>query len=246
MKILLITQARTGSTRFPNKVLKNTILNIPLIKIHLDRLKKVKSINHIVVATTNNLQDNYLNDYITSLGYDTYRGSENNVLERFFECYKIFGGEIIIRVTSDCPLIDPELIDNMIKEFVKGDYDYLTNCANETYPDGQDIEIFKSSALLKTFQEATKEYEKEHVTIYMRENPYLFKVKHINSIKNFKDVRLTVDVPEDLTVINYLLKNLGSKATWMEYTLFYIANNLHKLNGQQIRNEGLLKSKGNE
>lgn len=243
---IIITQARTGSSRFPGKVLTKTTSGKTLLDLHLYRLLKCKSINEIVVATTTNKMDDKIVHGLKHDKISIFRGSEQNVLERYYLAAIERKPDIIVRVTSDCPLIDPILVDEIIGEFSTKNVDYISNTQNETFPDGQDIEVFSFKALEKCFNNASLKYHQEHVTPYIKENPNIFKMACFDSKQNYNHIRMTVDVKDDLEVINKLIDDLGENATWLEYKDSYLRNELFKINGDQLRNEGLTKSILNE
>lgn len=250
LKTILITQARTGSTRLPGKVLKE-IGGRSLLQIHLDRLKKCKNISEIIVATTVNEEDNVIFDKATEWGYTASRGSESDVLDRFYQAVKDKNPEWIVRVTSDCPLIDPILVDEVITFAQENDKDYGANILVENFPDGQDIEVFKFSALEKAWKDANLQSEREHVTPYIRNNSdykggTLFSAVNYPCESNFSKIRMTVDESKDFDLIEILIDKLGVEKSWLEYTNYIIDNDLDKVNDQIIRNEGLLKSLKND
>tara|TARA_Y100001936_G_C16069421_1_gene669519 strand:- start:1376 stop:2137 length:762 start_codon:yes stop_codon:yes gene_type:complete len=245
-KIVAITQARTGSRRFPNKVLK-TINGKSLLEIHLERIMKSKSIDDIYVATTRSSKDNIIEIIAKNLGIKTYRGSENDVLARFYNCIKNVKPKYIIRLTSDCPLIDPDLIDEIINFSREKDYDYISNTLIEHFPDGQDIELFKFSALEIAYKNAKKKSEREHVTPYIIKNSSfhnknIFKSKNYSSTINYNSIRMTVDEEDDFKTIEYLVSKLGLKKNWKEYAEFLKNNSSFVFNSNIIRNEGYLNS----
>ena len=168
-KIILITQARTGSTRLPGKILKE-IKGKSLLEIHLERLKKCKNVSEIIVATTTNIEDELIYNKSIELGVSSYRGSEFDVLDRFYKSIENKNPDWIVRVTSDCPLIDPKLVDDVITYAIKNNKDYVTNILIEHFPDGQDIEVFKYTALKKAWENAILNSEREHVTPYIKKN----------------------------------------------------------------------------
>lgn len=250
MDVLAITQARTGSTRLPNKVLK-TIKGKSLLEIHLERILKSKKISKLVIATTINKNDELIVDIATKLGIDFYRGSVDNVLDRFYNTAKCYNPRWIVRLTSDCPLIDASLIDEVINKAQKEDLDYCSNTLIEAYPDGEDIEVFKFSALEKAWCEAKLLSDKEHVTPFIKNNSsYLggkiFKSNNFPCIYNYNKVRLTVDELNDFTVIEYLIDKIGFDGSWLDYTNEYLNSSISNKNNEILRNEGLLKSLKND
>jgi spore coat polysaccharide biosynthesis protein SpsF (cytidylyltransferase family) len=246
IKTVLITQARTGSTRLPGKVLME-INQTPLLKIHLDRLKKSKKVDKIIVATTICEEDNIIEELATEWGYEVFRGSENDVLDRFYQAVKNAKPLWVVRVTSDCPLIDPVLIDKIIEVTQAENKDYGSNVIDETFPDGQDVEVFKFSALESAWQNAKKKSEREHVTPYIKNNSNLKGENIFSSISHknntdYSKIRITVDEPNDFELINKVITELGFNKSWLEYTEYIINNKLIEINDKIIRNEAYLKS----
>ena len=250
IETLLITQARTGSTRLPGKVMME-IDKAPLLKIHLDRISKTRKINKIIVATTDNPEDDHLANCVIEWGYSVFRGSEKDVLERYYKASQKFNPKYIIRVTSDCPLIDPDLIDQVVDFFILSGNDYCSNTIIENYPDGQDIEIFKFSALEYSWLNAKKSSEREHVTPFIRQNSNIYGNKKFSVINfpcdnNYSSIRMTVDESNDFELIKVLIQKLGINKTWREYADFIINENLLNINGNILRNEGYIKSLKND
>jgi len=246
IKTLLITQARTGSSRLPGKVLK-TIRNKTLLQIHLDRLKMAKNVSDIIVATTTCPEDEKIYNMAINWGYKSYRGSENDVLDRFYKAALPYKPQWIVRVTSDCPLLDPALVDDIITFIQNHNVDYGTNCFIVNYPDGQDVEVFKFAALEKAWKEATLKSDREHVTTYIRRNSdvkggNLFKGINYPGEEDFSKIRMTVDEVADFEVISKLIIDLGTNRTWKEYTDYIIAHEMFKINKKHKRGEGYLKS----
>jgi spore coat polysaccharide biosynthesis protein SpsF (cytidylyltransferase family) len=246
LKTVLVTQARTGSTRLPGKVLKE-VNGKSLLQIHLERLSKSSKISEIIVATTNNEEDLVIFDQAIKWGFSASRGSEHDVLDRFYQAVKDKNADWIVRVTSDCPLLDSNLLDKVIAFVQEKDVDYGSNAIIENFPDGQDIEVFKFSALEIAWENAKLKSEREHVTPYFSNNSTnkgdnLFTVINYPCEFDFSKIRMTVDEPKDFELIKVLINKLGTEKTWLEYTTYIIENNLMKINGEIIRNEGYLKS----
>jgi spore coat polysaccharide biosynthesis protein SpsF len=249
-KTILITQARLGSTRLPGKVLKE-IAGKSLLQTHIERLKQCKSICEIIVATTTNKEDQVIYDKAIQLGVSATMGSETDVLDRFYQAVKDKKADWIVRVTSDCPLIDPILVDNIINFVQKNNKDYGANILIENYPDGQDVEVFKFSALEAAWNNANLLSEREHVTPYIRNNSDfkggdLFTAINYNCDFDYSKIRMTVDEIKDFELISILINELGTDKTWMQYTNYIIQKDLGKINKNIIRNEGLLKSLKND
>jgi spore coat polysaccharide biosynthesis protein SpsF len=250
IKTILITQARIGSTRLPGKVLKE-VAGKSLLQIHLDRLQKCSRISEIIVATTTKVEDSIIYDKAIEWGLSASRGSESDVLDRFYQAVKDKKADWIVRVTSDCPLIDAELVDKVIAFAQENEVDYCSNGFIENYPDGQDVEVFQFSALETAWKNAKLLSEREHVTPYIRNNSdykagTVFTALNYPCEFDFSKIRMTVDELRDFELIALLINNLGAEKSWMEYTNYIIENNLSKVNDQIIRNEGLLKSLKND
>lgn len=250
VKTVLVTQARMGSTRLPGKVLLE-VNNTPLLKIHLARLSKSKNVDKIIVATTDNSDDDIIEKLSKEWGYQVFRGSENDVLDRFYQAVKYLNPEWVVRVTSDCPLIDPLLVDKVIQVTQVNLKDYGSNVLDETFPDGQDVEVFKFTALEIAWRDAKKNSEREHVTPYIRNNSDLkdgiiYKAISIKNDSDFSKIRMTVDEERDFVLINKIIDELGSNKSWEEYVNYILTGNLANINANIIRNEGYLKSLKND
>ena len=246
MRTILVTQARSGSTRLPGKILKE-VGGKSLLQIHLERLKNCTKISEIIVATTIKEEDAIIYDKALKWGFEAYRGSELDVIDRFYQAVKNKNADWIVRVTSDCPLLDPDLVDKVVTFVQENDVDYGSNGLIENFPDGQDVEVFKFSALQKAWKNAKLQSEREHVTPYIRNHSKLngedaFTVINYPCEHNFSKIRMTVDEANDFELIKILINKLGTEKSWLAYTKYIIENDLTKINDQIIRNEGLLKS----
>ena len=199
MKVVALVQARMGSTRLPGKVI-SLIDGKPMIEFLLSRLSRALELDDIVVATSVDNKNNILQDIVHSLGYKCTRGSENDVLDRFYESAKSVNADIVVRITADCPLVDPELVDKCVQRFKKSNVDYFSNIDPVTFPDGLDIEVMSFSSIEHANNEAKTTYEREHVTPYIR-NSSSFTKDSMKNNENFSNERWTVDEPEDLVVI---------------------------------------------
>lgn len=246
MKVLAITQARVGSSRLPGKVLL-PLGNETLLGVHLNRLKKAKSIDAILVATTNEDKSDEIVNIAKEKEALSYKGSTNDVLDRFYQAAILHNPEYIVRITSDCPLLDPRLIDEVIEAAVTGGYDYYANILTEDFPDGQDVEVMKMSALTHAWKYASKPSEREHVTPYIRTNSdfnggSLFRAGDYSAPSNYNQVRMTVDEQADYEVISWLIRTLGTDKSWQEYADYMLANSEKLANSQILRNEGYLNA----
>jgi glutamate-1-semialdehyde 2,1-aminomutase len=211
VKVVAVVQARMGSTRLPNKVMR-PINGKPMIEILLSRLAQSKRVNQIVVATSIDPRNQSLVDHVTGLGFSCEQGSEDNVLERYVQAGEKHHAEVVVRITGDCPLVDPELVDDCIAQFIQADVDYLSNTSPPTYPDGLDVEVVRLSALKRANIETKKSFDREHVTPYVRESSIFTVANHTNDL-DLSGRRWTVDDPEDFQVITNVVK--------------YFAPNLH-------------------
>ncbi|MEQ9377756.1 MAG: glycosyltransferase family protein [Imperialibacter sp.] len=250
LNTLLITQARTGSTRLPGKVLK-IILGKTLLQIHLERLSKCKLVDAILVATTSSPDDNVIYKNAIDWGYYSFAGSEDDVLDRFYQAALPHSPTWVVRVTSDCPLIDPALVDKVVRFSIEKNADYCSNTLLEHYPDGQDIEVFKFEALSKAWKLADKKSEREHVTPFIRNNSDFkggqnFVAVNFPCEKNYSHIRMTVDEQKDLDLITRLTEAKGLDKSWLDYTNYIIDHDLLAINKDITRNEGLLKSLSKE
>ena len=243
---LCIIQARMGATRLPGKVLMK-VNGQPLLEYEINRIKQTKNIDKIVVATTVTRQDDAIEKFCQKIGIDCFRGSESDVLDRFYQCSLNYPEyRYIVRITGDCPLIDPQVIDQVVDFFENNSYDYASNVEIETFPDGMDVEIFKKEALLNAWQNAKKQSEREHVTLYIR-NKDRFKVGNLAAEKNYGHIRLTVDQKEDIDVIDFLFRNSDLGASYLDYISLLKDNPDVSAKNQSItRNEGLIKSLKND
>ncbi len=250
MKTLAIIQARMTSTRLPGKILME-IGGKSLLEINLRRIAKAQKIDKLVVATTNLASDDKTAELVKAWGYEVFRGDENDVLDRFYQAARQQADqpEYIVRLTADCPLIDATLIDKIIQYTVDNQLDYCSNTLDPHYPDGQDAEVFRMSALNNAWQEAKLASEREHVTPYLWKNSTfkggnIFKSEnYAEDSKNYGHLRMTVDEPADYELISALIEKLGTDRTWQEYAEYMERHDeVRQINQNQNRNEGFIKS----
>lgn len=245
MKIVAIVQARMGSMRFPNKVMRN-ISDTPMIGLLLDRLSRSEKINEIVLATTDNPRDTTFANYVKQLGYSVYCGSEKDVLERYYQAAREAQADVVVRITGDCPLIDPVLVDAVIARFIESHSDYASNTNPPTYPNGLDTEVFTFTALERAHLNATLPREREHVTPYLRETPEFSQVNVAYS-EDHSIERWTVDEPDDFTVIKNVFDHFYPRRdfSWLEIlTLRNQKPELFAMNLHIGRNEGAIMGTG--
>jgi spore coat polysaccharide biosynthesis protein SpsF len=210
--IVAIVQARMQSERFPGKVLAKIDGKI-MLDFLVDRLINARSLDGIMVATSIEDADDVIAGYCKIKGINCYRGSECDVLSRFYHAAKIYNVDIIVRICADSPLIDPEIIDTLVADFIGSfpECDYFSNTLNQSYPLGMNAEVFSFRALEYSYNNAGEYYQREHVTPYIYEHQNLFAVKEKHYYKNLGNIRLTVDTPEDLEVIRCICESILTK-----------------------------------
>ena len=206
-----IIQARMGASRLPGKVLKK-ISGEALIQHQIDRIKKSNNLEKIIVATTKHPIDDDIVNFCYDNNIDYFRGSEDDVLSRYYECAKYHGISTIVRLTADCPLIDPTVIDKVINLFFESEVDYSSNTVppeTSLWPDGSDVEVFSFKALKRAYEESTKKEEREHVTFYFwKEKSNDFKTAQLDNNEDWSKYRYTVDYIEDFKVLKLLRKEI--------------------------------------
>ncbi|MDO8524147.1 MAG: glycosyltransferase family protein [bacterium] len=242
----IIIQARMGSKRLPGKMIRK-ILGKTVLEHVIFRLKKIKAPSLIILATTTNKKDSILEEIAKENKIKVFRGSEDDVLDRYYQTAKQFAIDPIVRITADCPVLDWQICDEVISFYLDNKFDYVSNVRPPTFPDGLDIEVFSFKALEKTWQNAKLKSEREHVTAYIGNHPEIFRIG--NFIRNGNDLsglRLTLDEAKDLILIRKIYGALYKKKRY--FVLDDILNffgqkpELLKINKTIKRNEGLLKS----
>ncbi|MFL2803123.1 MAG: aminotransferase class III-fold pyridoxal phosphate-dependent enzyme [Paracoccaceae bacterium] len=239
-QVLAVIQARMNSTRLHGKVLKK-IGNLTCIEILLERLLKSKLINKIIVATSTNSYDDILYDKLTKIGIDCFRGDENNVYKRFLDSVKNSKASVIVRITGDCPLIDPDLVDKIIKDFLNKNVDYVSNVDPPSFPDGMDIEVINRHCLENNYSNDLNQYHLEHVTTHIRENKKIPKSNYENK-EDYSNIRLTLDEEIDLEVINSIVKYFQPN---IHFSLEEIID-LYKQNKSLFKNIDLKRNEGSK
>lgn len=239
MKVVAIVQARMGSTRLPNKVMK-PIGGVPMVELLLARLARSTLIDQIVLATSTDEGNTPLVDHVRKLGYDCVRGSESDVLERYLLAARQARADVVVRITGDCPLIDPGLVDRAIKQFKSAGVDYLSNAAPATYPDGLDTEVFSLQALERAGRESQEAFDHEHVTPYLR-RPGLFRTDVMVNTEDLSGLRWTVDEPADFDVVSQVFAHFAPDIhfSWTQVLeLQRRHSDIFAANRDIIRNEG--------
>jgi spore coat polysaccharide biosynthesis protein SpsF len=214
-KIITLVQARTSSTRLPGKVLM-PLCGKPLLLRMVERLRQAKLAGRIVVVTTNDTSDDSIVDLCNSQGIDVFRGDMNNLLDRHYQAAKAYDAEIVLKIPSDCPLIDPAIVDFVIDYYLQnsGKFDYVSNLHPATYPDGNDVEVMSFKSLEMAWKNATRKLELEHTTPYLWENPDQFSIGNVvwPSGKDYSmSHRWTIDYPEDYQFIKTVYDELYPK-----------------------------------
>jgi len=254
MKTRGIVTARMGSTRLPGKSLL-PILGMPLIGRLLERLSRAKSLDEIIVATPNTPENQPLVEYVRSIGHGVFQGSEHDVLDRVYRAARDLDHNRVVLVTGDCPLIDPELVDDTVQYFTDGGYDFVTNADPPTFPDGLDTAVFTFKLLEQAWLHADRASEREHVTLWMKKEPHpslMFDqppYPYSGTLTGFPDnssMRWCVDEPRDLIFVRAIYERLYRKnprfSRFDVYDLLQQEPDLLQLNAGIARNEGLRKS----
>jgi len=245
LKTVAIVQARMGSTRLPNKVMQ-PVNGTPMIELLLQRLRRAKRVDVVMLATSTEPRNAPLADHVRELGYEVYAGSEQDVLDRYYQAARQAGAEVVIRVTGDCPLMDPALVDCVVERFSAAGVDYASNVDPPTYPDGLDIEVFSFAALEASWRAATRTFDREHVTPYLRTSGH-FRTLNVANSEDVSDERWTVDEPTDFEVICAVFGHFAPRRdfTWQEVLqLRRRQPDLFAANRHLVRNEGASMSSG--
>lgn len=244
MKNLAIIQARASSTRLPGKVLM-TILDKTLIELQVERVQRSKKIDKVILATSNSPEDNAIENICHKIGIDCYRGSLDNVLERFYKSAEMYNPKNVVRLTGDCPLSDHQVIDDVLNFYEEGQFDYAANCVEPLFPDGLDIEVFTFKSLKEAYENATLPSQLEHVTPYIRDNKRNV-IDHYRADFNYSDLRWTVDEIEDFHLVKDIFEELYPQNSDFNFqdVLAYLDRKPHlkMINKKFQRNEGLTKS----
>jgi len=246
--ILTIVQARMSSSRLPGKVLKE-VLGKPLMGYLLERLSASKRINKIMVATTTDKDDDVVYDYVKSLQFDVHRGSNQDVLSRYYFAAAKYKPDSVMRITADCPLVDPGICDQLIDFYIKEKVDYA--CLSPRFAEGLDSEIFTFKVLEDMHKNAKKRSEREHVSLFLHNNPGMFNKKILDNAVDDSKYRITVDEPEDFEVVKTIIENLyKANSNFFDFQAIkkFLDKNpeISRKNSHIIRNEGLLKSLQND
>ena len=244
MAIGCIVQARIGSSRLPGKVMMDIEKDKPVLYYVISQLRYCKLIDKLIVATTTLAEDDKIVKYCNELCVDSYRGSPQNVLDRYYQCAKKFSISTIVRIPSDKPLIDPQIVDSIIDKFRLNSYDYVVNFLPSTFPSGTEVEIFSFKALETAWKNAELPSEKEHVTSYIDNHKEKFKIFNVTLPEDLSCYRWAVDRMEDLVLVRNIASRIKKRPILIgDITeLFKKEPRLAYINKNVNREEGNLKS----
>ncbi|MDT8375577.1 MAG: glycosyltransferase family protein [Mariprofundaceae bacterium] len=243
--ILAILQARMSSSRLPGKVLK-PVLGVPMLLRQIERISRSRLIDKLCVATTSDATDNPVSKLCEENSIPCFRGSMDDVLDRYYQAAKKHGAEHIVRLTGDCPLTDPAVIDDVIRFYVDGNYDFVSNCICPTFPDGLDVAVFSRAVLEESWREAMLPSHREHVTSYARQAEGRYKIGSYEASCDRSHLRWTVDEKDDYDFVVRVYEELypENPAFTSEDVVSLLSEkkDIASINSRFIRNEGLLKS----
>lgn len=211
MKVVAIVQARMGSTRLPGKVLMD-LAGRPVLSRVIARLGRAERLDAVVIATTTEPADDAIEEFCAERGWPCFRGSENDVLDRYYQAARAHQADVVVRITSDCPLIDPVLVDHIVDEFLQTDasVDYVSNSLpTDTFPRGLDVEVVRFEALKRAWTEAKDARFREHVTLYIYSHPETFRLRGVVNDVDLSHMRWTVDTKEDLALVRSVYRHFG-------------------------------------
>ena len=233
-----------GSSRLPNKVLMKINGEQTVLEHVIKQLSFCKSISKIIVATTNLKQDDVIEELVKKLEIDVFRGDSSDVLDRYYQCAKKFNLDNIVRITSDCPLIDPEIVDKVIRKYEIEKFDYVTNTLIRTFPIGLDTEIFSFDVLEKTWKNAILPSEREHVTPFIRNKKMDFSVGNIEHEEDLSKIRVGLDRKEDYELIKIIVNEFKKRPILLQdiIKLFENKPELMRINEHIQHDEGMKKS----
>ena len=239
-----IIQARMSSSRLPGKVLKKINGEVPMLKFQLEQLKYSKCIEKIVVATTNMEEDDEIVNFCKANNVEYFRGESENVLDRYYQCAKKFSFSIILRIPADKPLIDPEIVDDIVGKFDLEYHDYVSNFLTLSYPSGTEVEVLSSKTLESVWKKAKLPSELEHVTRYIHTHQNEFNLLSIEYSKDLSKIGWAVDRIEDLELVNEIVSKIKKRPILMNdiLELFGKEPSLAEINKNVNRDEGNIKS----
>lgn len=239
-----IIQTRMGSSRLPGKVMKDVEQGKPVLYFVINQLRYCKLIDKIIVATTDLKEDDKIVEYCNHLGVNCFRGSSNNVLDRYYQCAKEYSISAIVRIPSDKPLIDPEIVDHIVQVFKSDSYDCVANFLPVTFPNGTEVEVFSFEALQSAWKNAELPSEKEHVTPYIYSHKDRFRIFNVTNSEDLSQYRWVVDTIEDLKLVQQIVSKIKKRPILMNdiLELFKKEPQLLEINKNVWREEGNIKS----
>jgi spore coat polysaccharide biosynthesis protein SpsF len=243
MTIGCIIQARLGSTRLPNKIIQLLDQKSTVLDYVINQTTNSKLIEKIIIATTNLVEDDVILKTVSKKNLDYFRGDSNDVLDRYYQCAKKFSLSTIVRITSDCPLVDPNIIDDSIKFFKNNSFDYVSNVHPQTFPIGIAVEVFSFESLQKAWKNAKLPSEREHVTPYLYNNKK-FNIYNLEYSTNLTSIRITIDRENDLKLVRNVVSKIKNRPILLSdiVKLHNEDPKMFKLNLDYDINEGYLKS----
>jgi len=243
-KIDCIIQARVGSTRLPRKVLKKLDKKKSMMDFTIEQLNFSKYINNIIIATSIKKEDDKIEEYCRTKKINFFRGSFEDVLDRYYQCAKKFKIKNIVRISGDCPLIDPNVVDKVIEKYNTKKFDYVSNTQPKTFPQGTEVEVFTFNSLEETWKSASLPSEREHVTPYIYKNLEKFKIFNLINDKNLSDLRWVVDRKNDFEFVKILINKIKKRPILTEDILKIIQHNpeIIEINKKNVKDEGYKKS----
>lgn len=243
MKTVALIQARMTSSRLPGKVLQD-IGGCPMLLRVVDRAKQAKTIDIVAVITSTHESDDAIEQCCNENGIQVFRGNLDDVLDRYYQAAIHFHADAIVRITADCPLLDPAISDLVVEAFKNGNYDYVSNAIECTYPDGLDTEVFHFDALKRAWQSADLKSEREHVTAYIYKHPEIFRLGMVKHSEDYSALRWTVDIQADLDFVRAVYAYFDGKNFDMTEILHFMKEHpeVSSINAGQLRNEGYQKS----
>jgi spore coat polysaccharide biosynthesis protein SpsF (cytidylyltransferase family) len=244
--ILAILQARMGSHRLPGKVLKK-IKGKTLLELYLNRVKPSKLIDQIVVATTDRKEDNVIEEITEQLGFECFRGSENDLLDRYYQCACKYNAKIIVRITPDDPFVDHQIVDHGISIFLENEVDFVTNHLTPTFPEGLDVEIYSLETLRKLWHQAELLSEREHVYPYIQNHPEEFRIINFTQEQDSSHLRWTIDYECDYEMTKVIYDHLyDQKHVFLQEDILQLLQKhpeIAEINTHIQRKEGVNRTK---
>jgi len=243
MKTIALIQARMTSSRLPGKVLQD-VAGKPMLLHVVNRAQQAKSVDNVAIITSTHESDDAIGRCCIENSIPCFRGNLDDVLDRYYQAARHFQADVIVRITADCPLLDPIIVDKVVNAFNDGTYDYVSNTIECTYPDGLDTEVFRFAVLEQAWREACLKSEREHVTAYIYKHPEIFQLGVVKNTEDISALRWTVDTPSDLEFVRAVYAGFNDDHFGMEDVLRFIKEHpkIVVLNAGQDRNEGYLKS----